>query len=170
MNSRIFVFSIGSVFLGLLFFFSSCKKINEATELGGDLIPAVDNVHTFEVSLSSVTRNILFSDSTKVLFTDRVALGDLNDPEFGNTHANFDFNIVPSTVGSYPFLNKDSVEIDSVVLSLAYRAAFGDTLNNGMQTVRVYEIAQNAPFYDTTLYKYTDPNSDFATTDRKSVV
>ena len=163
MNSRILVFSIGSVFFGLLFFFSSCKKINEATELGGDLIPAVDNVHTFEVSLSAVTKNILFNDTTKVLFTDLVALGDLNDPEFGNTHANMDFNIVPSEIGTYPFLNKDSVDIDSVVLSLAYRAAFGDTLNNGIQTVRVYEIANNAPFYDTALYKYTDPNSDFAT-------
>jgi uncharacterized protein DUF4270 len=162
-NSRILVFSIGSVFLSLLFFFSSCKKINEATTLGGDLIPAVDNVHTFEVSLSAVTKNILFNDSTRVLYTDLVALGDLNDPDFGNTHANIDFNIVPSSVGSYPFLNKDSVEIDSVVLSLSYVAAFGDTLNNGMQTVRVYEIAQNAPFSDTALYKYTDPNSDFAT-------
>lgn len=156
------MFSIGSV-LGLLFFFSSCKKINEATELGGDLIPAVDNVHTFEVSLSAVTKNVLFNDSTKVLFSDLVALGDLDDPDFGNTHANIDFNIVPSSVGSYPFLNKDSVEIDSVVLSLSYVSAFGDTLNNGMQTVRVYEIAQSAPFYDTALYKYTDPNSDFAT-------
>ena len=163
MNSRILVFSIGSVFLSLLFFFSSCKKINEATELGGDLIPAVDNLHTFEVSLSAVTKNVLFNDSTKVLFTDLVALGDLNDPDFGNTHANIDFNIVPGSVGSYPFLNKDSVEIDSVVLSLSYVAAFGDTLNNGMQTVRVYEIAQSAPFYDTALYKYADPNSDFAT-------
>jgi hypothetical protein len=157
------VFSIGSVFLSLLFFFSSCKKINEATELGGDLIPAVDNVHTFEVSLSAVTKNVLFNDSTRVRFTDLVALGDLNDPDFGNTHANIDFNIVPSSVGSYPFLNKDSVEIDSVVLSLSYVAAFGDTLNNGVQTVRVYEIAQSAPFFDTSLYKFTDPNSDFAT-------
>lgn len=157
------MFSIGSVFLGLLFFFSSCKKINQATELGGDLIPAVDNVHTFEVSLAAITRNILFQDSTRVSFTDPVALGDLNDPEFGHTHANIDFNIVPSSVGSYPFLNKDSVYIDSVVLSLSYVAAFGDTVNNGMQTVRVYEIDQNAPFYDTALYKYADPNSDFAT-------
>ena len=163
MNSRILVFSIGSVFLSLLFFFSSCKKINEATELGGDLIPAVDNVHTFEVSLNAITKNVFFNDSTKVRYPDLVSLGDLNDPDFGNTHANIDFNIVPSSVGSYPFLNKDSVYIDSVVLSLSYVAAFGDTVNNGMQTVRVYEISPNAPFNDTVLYAYADANSDFAT-------
>ena len=157
------MFSIGFFVLSLLFFFSSCKKINEATQLGGDLIPAVDNVHTFEVSLSSITKNVPFNDSTVVSYGDFVALGDLNDPDFGNTHANIDFNIVPGTVGSYPFLNKDSVEIDSVVLSLSYVAAFGDTLNSGMQTVRVYEISQSAPFFDTAFYKYTDPNSDFAT-------
>lgn len=126
-------------------------------------MPAVDNVHTFEVSLSAVTKNILFNDTTEVLYPDLVALGDVNDPEFGHTHANVDFNIVPSVNGSYPFINKDSVAIDSVVLSLGYRSAFGDTMNNGIQTVRVYEIAQNAPFYDTAFYKYTDPNSDFPT-------
>jgi hypothetical protein len=162
-NSRILVFSIASVCLSLLFLFSSCKKINEATTLGGGLVPAVDNVHTFEVSLSAITKNVLFSDTTKVSYVDLLSLGDLNDPEFGHTHANMDFNIVPSSIGSYPFLNKDSVAIDSVVLSLAYAAAFGDTLNNGMQTVNVYEISQNAPFYDTAFYMYADPNSDFAT-------
>lgn len=163
MKSRILVLSIGSVFFTSLIFLS-CKKINEATELGDDLLPAVDNVHTFEVALKAVTSNILIDDSTKVFYSDRVALGDISDPEFGRTHANIDFNITPSSFGSYPFLKKDSLAIDSVVLSLSYQGAYGDTVTNGIQTVRVFEIDQNSGFNDTTLYKFRDPTSDFATT------
>jgi hypothetical protein len=60
----------------------------------------------------------------------------------------------------YPFYNKDSiVAIDSVVLSLSYQGYYGDTLSN--QTLRVFEIAQNAGFNDTTLYKYS--HADFTT-------
>jgi hypothetical protein len=163
-NSRILVLSIGLVFLTFLFFFSSCKKINEATQLGDDLLPAADNVQTFELALNAVTSNVLINDSTKVFYSDIVALGDINDPEFGHSHANIDFNITPSSFGTYPFLKKDSLAIDSVVLSLSYQGAYGDTISNGIQTVRVYEIAQNAGFYDSALYKFSDPASDFATT------
>ena len=164
MKSRTLVLAIGLIFLFFFYLISSCKKINEATELGSNLVPAVDNVHTFEVALNTTTKNFLFNDSTQVEYTDLVTLGDINDPEFGHTHANVDFNITPTVLGSYPFLNKDSVNIDSVVLSLSYQGAFGDTMNNGIQTLRVYEISKMAGFSDTVKYKFSDPNSDFATT------
>jgi hypothetical protein len=161
---HISVFSTGIVFLSSLILFSSCRRINEATELGNGLIPAVDNVNTFEVSLDAITNNSLLTDSTKVQYTDLVALGDIDDPEFGRTHANVDFTIIPSSFGSYPFVKADSLNIDSVVLSLSYKEAYGDTVNNGIQTFHVYEIDPNAGFTDTTLYKYSDPSSDFPTT------
>jgi hypothetical protein len=162
-KSRILVVSIGSIFLSSLFFLSSCKKVNQATELGDDLVPAVDNVHTFEIALSTVTDNVLFNDTTQVLYTNIVGLGDMNDPEFGHTHANIAFNISPSGFGFYPFTKPDSVAIDSVVLSLSYQGAYGDTLNDGIQTLRVFEIDPNSAFNSSTLYKYADPASDFAT-------
>ena len=164
MKSRILVVSIGSIFFSSFFFFLSCKKVNEATQLGDDLVPAVDNVHTFEVALNTVTNNVLFNDTTLVDYFDYLAIGDLNDPEFGHTHANIAFNITPSHFGSYPFVGQDSLAIDSVVLSLSYHAAYGDTINDGIQTLRVYEIDPNSDFNDTTSYKFTDPASDFATT------
>ncbi len=164
MKIQISVFSSGIVFLSFLIFFSSCRRINEATELGDKLVPAVDNVHTFEVSLNAITNNALLVDSTKVLYNDLLALGDIDDPEFGHTHANIDFNISPSAFGTYPFVKTDSLNIDSVVLSLSYKAAYGDTLNNGIQTLHVYEVAPNSGFNDTTLYKYSDPSSDFPIT------
>lgn len=151
------------VSVSLIIIFSSCKKINEPTELGSDLIPGVDNVHTFELSLNTVTDNVRFDDSTKLNYADQVAIGDINDPEFGQTHGDAYFNISPSSFGTYPFINKDSVIMDSVVLSLAYTEGYGDTLN-GSQTFRVYEISQSATINDTTLYKFSDPASAFATT------
>ena len=153
-----------AVFVLIAIGFGSCKKINEPTELGGNLIPGVDNVHTFEVSLNSFTNNLQFNDSTKLTFSDLVAVGDLNDPEFGQTHGNANFNISPSTVGTYPFGDKSTLTIDSVVLSLSYQGGYGDT-TNGVQTLRVYEIAPNSGFRsDSIYYKYSDPSSDFATT------
>lgn len=156
-------FSLAFLILSVLFIsFFSCKKINEATDLGGGLIPGVDNINTFEIALNSITNNALYNDTVKVGYSDQVALGDVNDPEFGHTHANLSFTITPSTLGVNPFGHKDSVvAIDSVVLSLSYRAAWGDTVGNGIQTLRVYEIAQNSGFRDDTVYRYKDPASDF---------
>jgi len=153
-------------FIAALFItgFTSCKKINEATDLGDELIPVVDNVNTFEVALNTITDNRLYNDTTKVGYGDYVAAGDITDPEFGQTHANFYFNILPSSLGVNPFINKDTARvIDSVVLSLAYQGAYGDT-SSGTQTLRVFEIDPNIPFRaDTPLYKYADPTTEFAT-------
>jgi hypothetical protein len=144
--------------------FLSCTKINEATELGGDLIPAVDNVNTFEVVLNTVSNNFLFDDSSKVSYSDLVAAGDLDDPEFGSTHANFYFNILPSQLGIYPFKSKDSIVVmDSVVLSLAFSGSYGDTAL-GAQTLRVYEVDQSADLRSDTVYRYTDPATELPTT------
>ena len=144
----------------------SCSKINEATTLGGGLLPAVDNVKTFEVALPAATKNLLMNDSSRVLFSDQVALGDINDPEFGQVHANFSFNVDPASFGVYPFAKpKDSITaIDSVVLSLAYKGAYGDTMSNGIQTVSVQEIPYSGlgtGLRADSFYRYKDPNSDF---------
>jgi hypothetical protein len=156
---------VASLFLGLtgiLFLLSSCKKINEATELGGDLIPPVDNVNTFETSFPVESDNLLFNDTSKILASDLVALGHIsNDPEFGQTQADAYFAIHPtSREGVYPFNDRSSLQVDSVILSLRYSGSFGDT--NSIQTVRVYEIAQNSGFADTVIYKYN--GADFTTT------
>ncbi len=153
----VFVLSFSS------FFYTSCKKINEATELGSDLIPPVDNVTTFETFLETQTDNqdLSTTDTTILLNDDVVAVGHISsDPEFGQTHANAYFNISSTAYGTYPFVERNTVAIDSVVLSLAYTGGYADT--NATQTIRVFEIAQNAGLHDTTFYKYT--NDDLLTT------
>lgn len=146
---------------GFLLFFPSCSKINEATQLGSGLIPPVDNVSTFEISLKTETNNILLNDTTKLGFNDPVALGNIsNDPEFGQTKANVYFTLGLRQYGTYPFLSRDSVSMDSVVLSMAFTGSYGDT--NSLQTVRVFEIAANSGFNDTTVYQFNHPG--FTTT------
>src|SRR5438874_11944841 len=122
-NVLIFLIRTSFVFFPIFFLFSvfflACTKI-DTTSLGSGLIPAVDNVHTFEMTLTLNTDNILFNDSTKMLSSDDLPLGYTNDPEFGQTKGDIYFSIMPPTFGAYPFGKKDSLVMDSVILSLAY--------------------------------------------------
>lgn len=142
--AAVFVFVLAS---SITFFFS-CKKINEATTLGGDLIPVVDNVNTFDTTLDVLAYNDVFTninDSSSSAYTDVQYLGQItNDPLFGKTDARMFLQLKPGFY-KHAFLNRpDSLELDSVVLVLSYVNTYGDTVQP--QTVRVFEIAQNSPF------------------------
>ncbi|RYY40788.1 MAG: DUF4270 family protein [Chitinophagaceae bacterium] len=141
----------------------SCRKINEATELGNGLVPAVDNINTFETFLDVETDNGRWNGNTTVSPNDAMALGAItNDPEFGATKADIYFQYGPATYGPayYQFYHQDSVVgVDSVVLSLAYVDKYGDSTMP--LTVHVQEVDQTADFKDSALY--TTQNADFAT-------
>ena len=139
------------------FLFSSCKKINEATELGGELIPAVDNINTFDTILTVDTYNELFNstDDTSVRSRaiDEQFLGYIsNDALFGKTTAALFFELKPLP-SSYKFsfsAGKDSLYLDSVVLVLNYVETYGDSMLP--QRVNVFEIAQNSNFKNDSAY------------------
>lgn len=142
-------------------FLPSCKKVNEATLLGGGLVPEVDNINTFEKSFETATDNIALADTNRLVYTDPVALGNItNDPEFGQTNASVYFQITPTSNGTYPFVSKENFVVDSVVLALDYIGGYGDTVTP--QTVHVYEVAQTSAFNDTTYYQFN--HADFETT------
>ena len=91
--------------LSLLFLVSSCKRINEATDLGDDLLPGIDGVHTFDTTLTSLqTFNHIFEadkDSVAVFRSDDHILGNISgDPLFGKTNAKIFLELKPST---YPW-------------------------------------------------------------------
>lgn len=144
---------ISSFVLFFLIVFSSCKKINEATELGSDLIPVVDNINTFSDTLAVETYNELFTnlnDSTRILKTDIHYLGQINnDPLFGKTAASLFLELKPSSF-KYAFEDHDAISIDSVVLVLNYREIYGDSTIS--QQVTVKEISQDANFRRDSLY------------------
>ena len=75
-----------------LVFIAACTKIDTST-LGADLIPAADNIHTFEMVLDVKSDNIIFNDSTAVVATDDLPVGYTNDLEFGQTKSNLFFSV-----------------------------------------------------------------------------
>ena len=151
--------------LSMLFLVSSCKRINEATDLGGDIIP--DGVNTFDTTFTSLeTFNHIFEaekDSVRVGGTDDQILGNItSDPLFGKTNAKMFLDLKP---GSFPWsfseVYDDSLYIDSVVLVLGWNANYGDT--TVQQKINVWEIDANADFRIDSFYTIRDPGFNSTT-------
>ncbi len=153
MNSTFPRILLGSLLL--IFIYTSCQKIN-TTDLGSDLIPAVDNVNTFQAIFDVESNNFLFDDTSRVFYTQDHALGIIdNDPEFGKTRASIYFTLEPSLFGAYPFIKRDTVYIDSVVLSMSYKGLYGDS--NSIQQFEVHEIDPAVTFKKDSTYPVNSP-------------
>jgi hypothetical protein len=117
-------------FLFVSIIFAGCSKF-DTTDIGSDLLPAVDNVSTFEEILPIITTQGIFNpDTTRVGSTDDNVLGRItSDPLFGTTQASVYAQFKPTF---YPFhynIPKDSlVAFDSVVLCLSYKGNWGDSM------------------------------------------
>ncbi len=110
----------------------NCTKL-DTTDIGSDVLPAVDNVNTFDTILNINSTQGLFNDSTYISKYDDHALGAINnDPLFGKTNASIFVQLKPSF---YPYffgnagdtINGIGVGIDSVVLCLKYKGFWGDS-------------------------------------------
>lgn len=143
--SRILLFS----FLVLLLI-TSCSKINEATDLGGDIIPGVDGVNTFDTTLAVEAYNSIFDPAKDSIYmartTDHILGSITNDPFFGKTDATIFLQLKPEFYrwnfsGVY---SRDSLYIDSVVMVLGWTGSYGDTTVR--QRVNVYELDQSNDF------------------------
>ena len=124
-----------------------CTKI-KSTDIGADLLPAIDNITTFDTTFEVVASTFLTSDSMLPKLgrdingnVGQFILGHIsNDPQFGKTTASIFFEVKPD---SYPFAFetvRDSLVFDSVVLCLRWTNTFGDT--NAIQQVNVHRITE----------------------------
>lgn len=122
-----------------VFFSISCNKL-DTTDIGGDLIPAVDNINTFDTVMDVEMDNIFLPDSSRVYATEDHAWGIIeNDPEFGRTQGQIYFSVTPAVYGVHPFAKKDSMPIiDSVVLALQVSSTYGDTFS--MERMVIHQI------------------------------
>ncbi len=165
MKNRYFVLSFITIITSVVTLISSCRKINDATELGGGLIPPVDNINTFDTSIEVQAFNDTFGLATDSQYLGRnevYYLGRINnDPFFGKTDAQMFLELKPLIYGVYPFARRDSVTVDSVVLVLSYLETYGDTTIP--QTVNVYELDQSNNFTNDSLYLVRKPNFTFNT-------
>jgi hypothetical protein len=136
--------------------FSSCRKINEATELGGGVIPPIDGITTFDTTITVQAFNDTFglaNDSQYLSKSEEFFLGRINnDPFFGKTDARIFVELKPPSF-PYAFANRpfpDSLTLDSVVLVLDYVETYGDTTIP--QTINVYELDHSNNFRSDTAY------------------
>jgi Domain of unknown function (DUF4270) len=104
------------------------------------LIPPVDNIHTFDTTLTVIANNFDTPDCDSVYRTDLHAFGFIpNDPYFGKTTANMYFELKPQYYPfKFPAADKDSLLLDSAVLVLHYANSYGDTLSP--QKVLVHKL------------------------------
>ena len=165
MKNRYSALSFIAIITAIAVFFSACRKINEATELGGGLIPPVDNITTFDTTISVQAFNDTFglaNDSQYLSRAEEHFLGLINnDPFFGKTDARMFFELKPAIYGAYPFARKDSVKIDSIVLVMSYLETYGDT--NTAQQIKVYELDQSNNFKSDSAYLIRKENLTYST-------
>jgi len=130
------ILSITSIVFLFSIIIAGCSKL-DTTDIGSDLLPAVDNVTTFDTLLDVTTTQGVFNlDSTQVANSDDHVLGRINaDPLFGSTIANVYAQFKPAFYPFYYGNAKDTINpalaagtgFDSVVLCLSYKSSWGDT-------------------------------------------
>jgi hypothetical protein len=164
-NNRNSVLSVVAIVTAIAIVFSACRKINDATTVGGDLIPPVDNINTFDTLIDVTGYNDTFAfvnDSQYLARGEEYFLGLINnDPFFGKTDARLFLEFKPTAYGVYPFARKDSVKIDSIVLVLDYLETYGDTLTP--QLINVYEIDNSSNFRFDSAYLIRKENVTYNT-------
>ncbi|MBL0232777.1 MAG: DUF4270 family protein [Chitinophagaceae bacterium] len=142
MKKDTLILSLIAIVSTVAILFSACRKINDYTEVGGGLIPPIDNINTFDTTITVQTFNDSFQfsgDSLYTLKSDEQFVGLINnDPLFGKTDARMFFELKNPYYGSYPLSRKDSVKIDSIVMVLTYVERYGDSTIP--QQFKVYEI------------------------------
>ncbi len=131
MQKRILPLAVTAV-LFISFIGWNCTKL-DTTDIGSDLLPAVDNVKTFDTTLLINTTQGLLNDSVYISKYDDHAVGSIvNDPLFGRTTANIYMQLKPPFYPYYFGNAGDTVTgpglgIDSVVLCLKYAGFWGDS-------------------------------------------
>ncbi len=152
--------SVISVFVFLILVVNSCTKL-DTTSLGGDLIPGSDVLSTDTLLVPVSTTSIIENDTTVIDKNDQHIIGFINDPIFGTTTAAAYFQMLPTL---YPFsypVKKDSLFLDSIVLSLAFNGAYGDT--SAVSKVSVYKITD--PGFKSSKRYFVNEGLNFSTAD-----
>lgn len=127
-----------------------CTKI-DTTTIGAGLIPAVDNVNTFDTVLTVIANNFdtVSTDCANVYPSENHVLGYIgNDQYFGTTIASI---FTQFSAPNFPFFfpaSAPDLKLDSVVLVLSYRTFYGDTTLP--QKVNVYRFDSSFVFDSST--------------------
>jgi hypothetical protein len=134
------LFKFGFGFAWMVIIFWSCT--NDPGKIGLDLLPNDDLIVVRSVKDTDIQS---YTASDQIQRTDESTfnlLGTFNDPVFGKTIADFAYQY---RLSGYPKFKKPE-QIDSLVLYLAYKEIYGDTLTP--QRIKIYELASDIPYKD----------------------
>jgi len=142
---RLFLFA-------LLLFSFACKKTDEGF-IGGDILPASDNLNFVATDTFSLLMYTVKDDSVRTDERSVNPLGFIHDPYFGRSQSAIYTQIrLPENN-----LNFSAVKLDSIVLTLKYQnktAFYGNTATT--QTIKVYELS-NSLYIDSVYYSNARP-------------
>ena len=135
-----------------------CTKL-DTTTLGSDLIPVVDNVHTFADTLDVITTQGIFDDTFKITRSESNVLGLITEDNlFGGSEGQLFLQFKPQK--SFPFYFGNAgdsiVGVDSVVLCLAYSGFWGDStkpMQLEVQKINQQGFVDSPNFYRTIKYQ-----------------
>ena len=150
-----FSFTISFCFIILISLLNwNCTKI-DTTNLGADLIPAVDNVNTFADTLDIIGTQGVLDDTAKIGRADNHLLGYIgNDALFGTTKADLYLALKPNFFPYYFGNTGDSINparwpetgFDSAFLCLAVNGFYGDSMKE--QSFSAYLMDRNTTNWD----------------------
>lgn len=124
----------------------NCTKIDNTT-VGAGLLPAVDNINTFETTLDVIANNFdsVSKDCAQIYPLDDHVLGTItNDPYFGTTTAAIFTELKPATFPYKLPATFANITLDSIVLVLSYKRLYGDSILP--QKVNVYQVSATDTF------------------------
>lgn len=143
-----------SLFLGsFIILFAACTKIS-STEIGTELIPAVDGVNTKDTIITVYAKNA-GTDTISPTLSQNHVVGRIDDPLFGTTDARINFQLSLPASNFYFESTKGNLLLDSVVLVLSYNGIWGDSTKPVMLHVNELDNNNGQTFSpDTTAGQY----------------
>ena len=116
---------LATFFGSIILLFAACTKIT-STDIGTDLIPAVDGVNTKDTTITVYAKNA-GTDTISPTLSQIHVVGNMEDPLFGTTDARINFQLSLPSSNFYFESSKQNLFLDSVVLVLSYNGSWGDT-------------------------------------------
>ena len=142
----VFCFFCGS------FFLMSCEK--PGITPGGNLLPGSDALSAFQTDTFSISVQTMIEDSVKTDELSLAVLGRLEDPELGSTECQIFTQFKLSALDpGFP----SQMEIDSVVLALAYNTTFYGEPNRQQLSVHplTADLYLDSNYYANSLVSYS---------------
>ncbi|MCX8481893.1 MAG: DUF4270 family protein, partial [Sediminibacterium sp.] len=137
--------------------------------MGFGIVNGLDGKQTLDTILEVETQTVDDLDTARIvaynyldsasifptISSDNMVIGNIYDPQFGNTNATLFYELSPPFFPYYITGTPDSINVDSAVLILSCNSIYGDTTKP--MNISVYEIDRNSNIDPTLVYPSNYP-------------